>query len=44
VVAKSKRGVLTFECHADKTHDTSALGGGGETGEAPEPETEPVEV
>ncbi len=36
VVAKSKRGVLTFECHADKTHDTGAIG------EAPE--TEPQQV
>ena len=38
VVAKSKRGVLTFECHADKTHDTSAIGN------APESESEAQQV
>jgi DNA topoisomerase I len=38
VVAKSKRGVLTFECHADKTHDTGSIGN------APEPETEAQQV
>ena len=27
VVAKSKRGVTTLECHADKEHDTSAIAG-----------------
>ena len=27
VVAKSKRGVLTFLCSADKEHDTSSMGG-----------------
>jgi len=27
VTAKSKKGVLVFECSADKTHDTSAMGG-----------------
>jgi DNA topoisomerase-1 len=42
VVAKSKRGVLTLECAADKQHDTSAIGGAGE-GDA-ERESEPVEV
>ena len=26
VTAKSRRGVVTFECSADKTHDTSAIG------------------
>ena len=40
VVAKSKRGVLTFECHADKTHDTSAIGNASE----PETEAQQVEV
>ncbi|HEY0798815.1 MAG TPA: type I DNA topoisomerase [Candidatus Baltobacteraceae bacterium] len=30
VTVKSKRGVLTFECHADKTHDTSNMGAAAE--------------
>jgi DNA topoisomerase-1 len=30
VTVKSKRGVLTFECHADKTHDTSNMGASGD--------------
>ena len=30
VTVKSRRGVLTFECHADKTHDTSNLAGARE--------------
>ncbi len=38
VVAKSKRGVLSFVCSADKEHDTSAIGAGAER------ETEPVEA
>jgi hypothetical protein len=37
VTAKSRRGALTFECSADKAHDTSSLGGA-------EREPEPVEV
>jgi DNA topoisomerase I len=37
VTAKSRRGVLTFECSADKAHDTSSLGGS-------EREPEPVEA
>ena len=37
VTAKSRRGVLSFECSADKAHDTSSLGGA-------EREPEPVEV
>jgi DNA topoisomerase-1 len=35
VTAKSRRGVLTFECSADKSHDTSAIGAAAER----EPET-----
>jgi DNA topoisomerase-1 len=35
VTVKSRRGVTTFECSADKTHDTSALG--GSTEREPEP-------
>jgi DNA topoisomerase-1 len=27
VTAKSRKGVTVFECSADKTHDTSTLGG-----------------
>ena len=38
VVAKSKRGVLTFECSKDKEHDTSQIGADAER------EGEPVEV
>jgi DNA topoisomerase-1 len=40
VVAKSKRGVLSLECAADRTHDTSALGATGGN----EPEREPESV
>ena len=36
VVAKSKRGVVSFECHADKTHDMSALGGAAASEDADE--------
>ncbi|GAC1348742.1 MAG: type I DNA topoisomerase [Vulcanimicrobiaceae bacterium] len=51
VVAKSKRGVLTFVCSKDKEHDTSAIGAkadaadaeGGEA-EAGDREGEPLEV
>jgi DNA topoisomerase-1 len=36
VTAKSKRGTVTFECSADKEHDTSAIGAAAETSEAAE--------
>jgi DNA topoisomerase-1 len=36
VTAKTRRGTTTFECSADRTHDTSRLGG------APEREPEPI--
>jgi hypothetical protein len=36
VTAKSKRGTVTFECSADKEHDTSAIGAAAETSEAVE--------
>jgi DNA topoisomerase-1 len=40
VVAKTKRGgVVSFECHADKTHDTSTMGGAAQVEEE---ELEPV--
>jgi DNA topoisomerase-1 len=38
VTAKSKKGVVVFECSADKAHDVSAIGA------AAERESEPVEV
>jgi DNA topoisomerase I len=38
VTAKSKKGVVVFECSADKAHDASAIGA------AAERESEPVEV
>jgi DNA topoisomerase-1 len=50
VVAKSKRGTLTFECSKNKEHDTSAIGAAAEAGDAvdasdvtdsPEAEREP---
>jgi len=47
VVAKSKRGTVTFECSKNKEHDTSAIGAAAEAAEAsdvtdaPEPEREP---
>jgi len=52
VVAKSKRGVLTFVCSKDKEHDTSAIGlakeaeehTDGESSGASEREIEPIEV
>jgi len=53
VVAKSKRGVLTFVCSKDKEHDTSAIGlakehaeavDGSETVAPGEREIEPLEV
>ncbi len=53
VVAKSKRGVLSFVCSKDKEHDTSAIGlakeaeestDGNETLTASEREIEPLEV
>ncbi len=53
VVAKSKRGVLTFVCSKDKEHDTSAIGlakeadentDGSESLTASEREIEPLEV
>jgi DNA topoisomerase-1 len=41
VVAKTKRGgVVSFECHADKTHDTSTMGGAAANVE--DEELEPV--
>ncbi len=41
VVAKTKRGgVVSFECHADKTHDTSTMGGAAAADEVEE--LEPV--
>jgi len=41
VVAKTKRGgAVSFECHADKTHDTSTMGGAAANVE--EEELEPV--
>ena len=40
VVAKSKRGVLSFQCSADKSHDTSSLGAQGDA----HPDAEAVEV
>ncbi len=40
VVAKTKRGgAVSFECHADKTHDTSTMGG---SAQVEEEELEPV--
>ncbi len=36
VTAKSKRGTVTFECSADKEHDTSAIGAAAESSEAVE--------
>ena len=42
VVAKSKRGTTTFECSADKTHDTSAIGAKA-GGESPESSDEAAE-
>jgi DNA topoisomerase-1 len=36
VTAKTRRGTVTFECSADRSHDTSAIGG------APEREPEPI--
>ena len=33
VTVKSKRGVLSFECSQDKTHDTSAIGASAEAAE-----------
>ncbi len=45
VVAKTKRGgVVNFECHADKTHDTSALGGAANDEEADHDDREPALV
>jgi len=49
VVAKSKRGVLTFECKADREHDTSAIGAkhdgpDPDAGDAGEREAEPAEA
>jgi DNA topoisomerase-1 len=38
VTVKSKRGVLTFECHADKLHDVSSIGSAAER----EPEEVPA--
>ncbi|MGP6156505.1 MAG: type I DNA topoisomerase [Vulcanimicrobiaceae bacterium] len=42
VVAKSKRGVKTLECAADRTHDVSSLGASGAADAEREPD--PVEV
>jgi DNA topoisomerase-1 len=49
VTAKSRRGVLTFVCSADKEHDASSLGGPAErepesVEREPEPEPETVEA
>ncbi len=53
VVAKSKRGVVSFVCSKDKEHDTSAIGAHADTGdvdadagesEALDREVEPLEV
>ena len=42
VVAKTRRGVTTLECHTDKAHDTSTLGGAAATSD--DEERVPVEV
>jgi DNA topoisomerase-1 len=44
VVAKSKRGVVTFECAKDKTHDTSTMGQKDDGTEPEAPDVEPVEA
>lgn len=41
VVAKTKRGgVVSFECHTDKTHDTSSLGGAAVEAEGEDADSE----
>ena len=46
VVAKSKRGTVTFECSSDKEHDTSTIGAAAEAADTVEtdPEREPESV
>jgi DNA topoisomerase-1 len=44
VVAKSKRGVVSFQCSKDKEHDTSSLGAKDDAHESEAVEVEPLEA